>query len=71
MTIIALMFRFTPSFARRVPRIAALIAAEYDRAMLAASLYESLKRREITGLRQRRIGAGGIPRAVFETLYRQ
>lgn len=69
MTIAVLVLRFPPSFARRLPRIAALIAAEYDRAMRAASHYESLKRSDIAGLRQRRIGMGGIPRAVFEALY--
>jgi hypothetical protein len=69
MVIISLVFRFSLSFARHAPRYAALIAAEYSRAMLAASHYENLKRRDVVGLRQRRIRAGGVPRAVFETLY--
>jgi hypothetical protein len=69
MTITALVFRFVPSFARHMPGIAALIAAEYNRATLAAWHYESLKRRDVAGPRRRRIGVGGIPRAVFEALY--
>jgi hypothetical protein len=69
MVITALVFRFSRAFARRVPRIAVLIAAEYVRAMLAASRYEELKRLGAAELRRRRIGAGGVPRAVFEMLY--
>ncbi len=69
MTIAVLVLRFAPSLARHVPRIAALIAAEYDRAVRAASHYDSLKRCDAAGLRRQRIGVGGIPRAVFETLY--
>jgi hypothetical protein len=69
MTIAALMFRLAPSVARCVSGIAALIAAEYVRAVLAASHYERLKRRDVAGLGRRRIGVGGIPRAVFETHY--
>ncbi|HWE21232.1 MAG TPA: hypothetical protein VG758_29365 [Hyphomicrobiaceae bacterium] len=64
-----LMFGFTPSHARRVQLIAAMIVAEFERALLAASHYENLKHRDVAETRRRRIGAGGIPRAVFETHY--
>jgi hypothetical protein len=71
MMIAMLVLGFTPSCARRVQLIAALIVAEFERALFAASHYENLKRRDVAEIRRRRIGAGGIPRAVFETHYRE
>jgi hypothetical protein len=62
-------FRFSRAFAPCLMEMATLIAAEYERAMLAASYYDALRVRDLGELRRQRIGPGGVPRAVFEAFY--
>jgi hypothetical protein len=69
MMMVSFVLRSGRSVAQRLPDVAALIVAEYDRAMLAESRFRDLKGRDPADLRRRRIGPGGISRAVFEAVY--
>jgi hypothetical protein len=63
-------FRFSRSQSpRALPQAVALIRTEYERAILAARHYDRLKNRDRAEPRRQRMGAGGVPRAVFEAVY--
>ena len=70
MTMTSSRFRFSRLLAPRLlPHTVTLIKAEYERAILAARYYDSLKNRSGSELRRQRIEPGGIARAVFEAVY--
>jgi len=62
-------FRFGGSPASQRPNTVALIKLEFKRAMEAARYYDTLKNRCRAEPGRLRMSPGGIPRAVFRTLY--
>jgi hypothetical protein len=70
MTMTSSRFRFSWLLAPRLlPLTVTLIKAEYERAILAARYYDSLKNRSAAEPRRLRIQPHDISRAVFEAVY--
>jgi hypothetical protein len=70
MTMISSRFRFDrPPAPRLLPHVVRLLKTEYERAVLAARYYDSLKNRNRAEPRRQRLAPGGISRAVFEAVY--
>ena len=71
MAVTSFPFRFGRSLALRLPYTVMLMRTEYDRAMLAARYYDSLKNRSRAEPRRLGMDASGISRALFEAVYNE
>jgi hypothetical protein len=70
MTVAWSRFRFSPpQVPRMLSRAVAMMRAEYERAILAARYYDTLKNRSRAESHRHRPEPGGVPRAVFEAIY--